>query len=450
LNLLEFIYIAGGAFVPGFLLLFAVTAVHERRARAFVVSLAVCVVWCLVWYGGHLTWSYPAPVMIVLMATMIVSAVLFFGHIGRVRQMEVRPSGQRYDERDTVFAREEYEPGSCKYETYYSRHPELRDTDDRMRGLPELLEPGGRYYDADRSGAIADTFRIIRGLTTAVDGDVVTEMQPVDPIAATRQIKRMVLEMGAEEVGIATLDRRWVYSDVGRGPEPWGQPIDTRHRFVIVFALEMAYDQVEQAPQIGITEETARGYLQAAQIATGLARHIRGMGYPARAHIAGSNYQVILPAVAYDAGLGELGRMGYLISRRLGARIRLGAVTTDLPLVTDQPIAFGVQDFCDCCKKCVDNCPSRSIPDVAPTFVRGVEKWPLNAESCIRYWRAIGTDCGLCMKVCPYAHPSTLVHRVIQHAVSRSSVARRLAVWGDDLFYGRRAKYDRSAHGREV
>ena len=83
-----------------------------------------------------------------------------------------------------------------------------------------------------------------------------------------------------------------------------------------------------------------------------MARTIRGLGYPARAHIAGSNYQIMLPPVAQDAGLGELGRNGYLISSRFGARFRLGAVTTDLPLVPDSPVTLGVQEFCAACRKC--------------------------------------------------------------------------------------------------
>jgi epoxyqueuosine reductase QueG len=151
----------------------------------------------------------------------------------------------------------------------------------------------------------------------------------------------------------------------------------------------------------------------------------------------------MLPPVGQDAGLGEVGRCGYLISPKLGARTRLGAITTDLPLTPDSAISFGVQDFCDKCVKCADNCPSSAIPDKGMTAVRGVEKWPLNVERCIHYWRAIGTDCGLCMKVCPYSHPPTLVHNVVRYAIRRSAVARTLSVWGDDLIYGRKTDFPR-------
>jgi reductive dehalogenase len=257
----------------------------------------------------------------------------------------------------------------------------------------------------------------------------------------TARIKQVALHLGAAEVGVTHLDPAFVYSHVGRGPEPWGAPIRNQHRYAIAFTLEMDYDYVEQAPGVGITEESAREYLHGALISITLAQFIRQLGYTARAHIAGSNYQIMLPPVAHAAGLGELGRFGYLISRKYGARVRLGAVTTDLPLVPDTPVVFGVQDFCDKCKRCAVNCPSGSIPLGAKSRVRGVRKWPLDVESCLHYWRYLGTDCGLCMKVCPYSHPPALVHELVRRGISRSSFARSVAVFGEDLFYGRRAAY---------
>ena len=197
---------------------------------------------------------------------------------------------------------------------------------------------------------------------------------------------------------------------------------------------------VEQAPDIQITEEAANKYYIASIISINLAKHIRSMGYPARAHISDSNYQIMLPPIAVDAGLGELSRMGYLMSKKFGPRVRLGGVTTDLPMIVDKPIVFGVQDFCSVCKKCSENCPSNAIPYDDKTIVRGVEKWELNIEQCLRYWRLAGTDCGLCMKVCPYSHPPTFVHNIVRKGIEKSTVARKLSIWGDDFFYGRKSK----------
>ncbi|MFQ6103859.1 MAG: hypothetical protein ACE5OP_06150 [Candidatus Glassbacteria bacterium] len=53
--------------------------------------------------------------------------------------------------------------------------------------------------------------------------------------------------------------------------------------------------------------------------------HIRNLGYPARTHIDG-NYRVVCPLVARDAGIGEIGRMGLLMTPRLGPRVRIAVV----------------------------------------------------------------------------------------------------------------------------
>jgi len=46
-----------------------------------------------------------------------------------------------------------------------------------------------------------------------------------------------------------------------------------------------------------------------------------------------------------------MGRFGYLITEEPGPRISIFAVTTDLPLVVDNPVDIGVEDFCTFCKK---------------------------------------------------------------------------------------------------
>jgi reductive dehalogenase len=210
-----------------------------------------------------------------------------------------------------------------------------------------------------------------------------------------------------------------------------------------MFTLEMRYDYVAQAPHLSITDESATQYVNAAAISISLASFIRSLGYSARAHIAGSNYQIMMPPVAFDAGLGELGRMGYLISPTLGPRVRLGGVTTDMPLIPDRPIAFGVQEFCQKCLKCAENCPSGAITSGKKIDVRGVEKWQLDIERCLRYWRIIGTDCGLCMKVCPYSHPPAFIHNLVRAGIKKSPLARYISIYADDLFYGRKTKYNK-------
>ncbi len=238
-------------------------------------------------------------------------------------------------------------------------------------------------------------------------------------------------------VGTTRLNPAYVYTHVGRSAGMWGQPISLPHSHAIAVAVEMDYRMVSQAPLGPTITESAIKYLKAAEITMVLARYINRLGYRARAHVD-ANYRVMCVPIAVDAGLGELGRIGYLITPRLGPRVRLGIVTTDLPLSQDERIHFGVQDFCESCKKCAANCPSAAIPNGDKTNSRGVEKWVLDTEACYRFWRTCGTDCGICMKVCPYSHPDTPFHNLMRGALSRNSLVRRCGIVVDDIFYGRR------------
>ncbi|NIS81209.1 MAG: 4Fe-4S dicluster domain-containing protein [Anaerolineales bacterium] len=193
-----------------------------------------------------------------------------------------------------------------------------------------------------------------------------------------------------------------------------------------------------RAPAAPVVLESARKYVEGAVIAIQLSNFARRLGYPARAHIDG-NYRVIAPLVARDAGLGEIGRMGILMTPNLGPRVRLGVVTTDMPLIPDaRSKDLGMIDFCRSCVKCAENCPSKAIPFGEREEIDGGLRWKLDENRCFHYWNAIGTDCGLCMTVCPYSHPDNLGHNFVRLMIRHSWIARRAALWLDDLFYGRK------------
>ena len=195
---------------------------------------------------------------------------------------------------------------------------------------------------------------------------------------------------------------------------------------------------VVSGPHPPVTMESARQYVESARVAVQLAAAIREFGYTARAHIDG-NYRVIAPLVARDAGLGEIGRMGLLMTPRQGPRVRVGLVTTTLPLIPDayQP-QEGTLDFCRICEKCALNCPSQSIPYGEREIDNGVLRWKINPETCYHYWTVIGTDCGRCLAVCPFSHPDNWAHNLVRWGIRRSGTFRRAALFLDDFFYGRK------------
>ncbi len=144
--------------------------------------------------------------------------------------------------------------------------------------------------------------------------------------------------------------------------------------------------------------------------------------------------------MAKDADLGEIGRMGLLMTPRLGPRVRIAVVTTDMPLAPDPPApAPTTLDFCLHCRKCADACPARAIPrDDPEEDHHGVLRWKIDAEACFTLWGRLGTDCARCMSVCPYSHPDNLLHGLVRWGIRNNRPFRRAALHLDDFVYGRR------------
>jgi ferredoxin len=419
---------------------FGVVGIRERERRAATVSFAGALTLSLVGLG--LLWL-PAHISlwIGLAGCLGVAAIPLYLIVSPARA--VAPSGRpsrRVDEREIMFARARLEPGSEEFETYYREHPEHLESDNRFRRLPGLLSPRAKLAEPTAFASAKASFAEAESMRKAVDGPVAHTRREITREAATRELKRRILEGGALDVGATQLRDYHVYSHVGRGTGVWGEPIDYEPSWALAFTVEMDHQTMRRAPAAPVVAESARRYVQAARIAVDVAELIRSWGYPARAHIDG-NYRVIAPLVAADAGLGEIGRMGILMTPRGGPRVRLGVVTTVLPLAPDRPGDDpAVLDFCTMCQKCADNCPPQAIPFGDREAVDSGLRWRLDAEACFRYWSAIGTDCGRCMTVCPYSHPDNFAHNFVRWLIEASPGARRPLLWADNLFYGRRPR----------
>jgi ferredoxin len=254
----------------------------------------------------------------------------------------------------------------------------------------------------------------------------------------TAEARRLARSFGAVDVGVTAVQPYHVYTHIGRGTGEYGSQVKLRHPWAVAFTAEMNFERVSHAPAAPVVEESARQYVEGAAIGVVLAGWMRRLGYAARAHTDG-NYRVIAPLVARDAGLGEIGRIGLLMTPRLGPRVRLGVVTTEMPLVAD---AAGddpsVLDFCRRCKKCATNCPVGAISNGDRTPVDDGLRWEIDSETCFRYWNVVGTDCAICMRVCPYSHPDNPAHNMVRRLIRRSGPARQSMLWLDDLFYGAR------------
>lgn len=363
-------------------------------------------------------------------------AVLGLFPTGSKHRAERNPPATRFDERDVMFSRARLVPGSKRFQEYYERNPENLAPDERFRAEAGLLRKGATLYEPLSFAAADASFRTVEELRTLVDGEVASERESVDAERMTPFIKGWARKLGAVSVGITELRDYHKYTVIGRG-EQYGQPVRLNHRWAIALTVEMAKEMIDRAPRGPTVMESAQQYLESGAIAVQLALFLRNLGYPARAHIDG-NYRVVCPLVARDAGLGEIGRMGLLMTPTLGPRVRIAVVTTDMPLLPDARIPEdSVIDFCSICLKCADVCPSRAIPSGPRTKFDGALRWRIDAEACFTHWCKIGTDCARCVSVCPYSHPDNPMHAAVRFAIRRSSVSRRLALVAEDYLYGR-------------
>ncbi len=271
----------------------------------------------------------------------------------------------------------------------------------------------------------------------------------------TGNIKKAASYFGADLVGICRLDRRWVYSHTHErlGPsshdaamliaESKPQEIPEEFQYAVVMGFEEDYSLIKYFPTYIADATTSMGYSRMAITNAYLSAFIRNLGF--KAIDCTTNDVAISIPMAMRAGLGDLGRNGLLITPQFGPRVRISKVITDLPLVADAPIDFGVTEFCSVCGKCAHVCPSQAIMLGERTAephnvsnVAGELKWPINAEKCRTYWAHINKPCTICIGCCPYNKPNTWFHRAVRWFTDNGRWADSFYVKMDDLLgYGK-------------
>lgn len=278
-----------------------------------------------------------------------------------------------------------------------------------------------------------------------IKGEALDKLGPWDPAdldmtwkEASLAVKHAALFYGASLAGIAELNPLWLYSDhfaptrndrgraipvlaegdrFGQTDDCWYIP-NSMNR-VIALAFEEDYDGIANSPGRLASAAVGNGYSRMAFTATTLAEFIRALGY--RAIPGGNGIGLSIP-MAIDAGLGQLGRLGLLITPKYGPRVRLAKVITDMPLVADFPINFGVTEFCKACMLCADHCPSDSITSEARTWKGnspsnnpGTLKWYVESEKCYDF---NGFSCSNCKRVCPFTKPNnSWLHQMIRKII---------------------------------
>jgi epoxyqueuosine reductase len=238
--------------------------------------------------------------------------------------------------------------------------------------------------------------------------------------------------------------RSIVFEEVEEGREERDRVvIPARARWAIIFSMQVSGETMKSSP-------TRLGSLTSAltdfHIHNTLAmahEFFRALGWQSYGPTE-TNGLGIYPALAVQAGLGELSRLNRLITPEYGPMVRLGMLLTDLPLVPTSPVDFGVMRFCRDCRICANTCPSRALSvEREPTWqIRGPWNSPghrayfEDSIACRNFWSDCGTDCGICFAACPYSQEDrATLHEILKATVSNTPSLNNLIRMGTDLVY---------------
>ncbi|MFW9769295.1 MAG: reductive dehalogenase [Candidatus Thorarchaeota archaeon] len=354
--------------------------------------------------------------------------------LSETRPYEVESSISPMSEADTIFARVQYDP---EYEFYQKTE---------FSGAEVMIGkniPGYGRFENELSIAawkLYDSRESIKRSGIGLDSDAREqgEIHEKHSKTLTSMVKKAAKFFGASMVGVAPLDRNWIYS-VNRRGEPYDVP--DSYQFAIVMAVEMDYDAIATSPAFTSSAATGLGYSMMAFIELELAAFVQRLGY--NAITCGNNVALSVP-LAIDAGLGQYGRHGLLITKPYGPRVRIAKILTDMPLKRDYPdpgFCRSVIQFCETCKKCATNCPSQSIPyykeqtwqGTSKSNNSGIKKWYVDVESCYGFWVENGSECSNCIRSCPFNKKDGFFHRTVLWLVQHMSWLNRLIVLMDDF-----------------
>ncbi len=257
-----------------------------------------------------------------------------------------------------------------------------------------------------------------------------------DPEVVARHIKSYGVFMGADIVGMCEVPDYAYYSH-----DKNGNPVENKYKYAICIVVDQDYDTLDASNGKDwiSAAQSFMSYSKAAFIASAMTKYIQMQGFEAKEnHLL--DYQVIIPPLLELAGIGEMGRYGIVINPSLGSRFKASVVLTNMPMATDNPIEFGVQKFCETCKKCATMCPSQAISSDDDKIVHnGYKKYDFDYNGCskFRLKNPNGSSCGNCIKVCPFNKPGGALHDLARWTIRTLPFMNRFVVWGDDLLgYG--------------
>lgn len=219
-----------------------------------------------------------------------------------------------------------------------------------------------------------------------------------NPYLDKKKIKESILEeleeyaksMGVSHIGYAKVNPDFIFKN---------QKILFPN--AIVLTMEMKKDAINKAPSHTAQKEIFRTYHKLGVVVNKLAKSLRKQGFNAQAGPAlGGEVNYVL--LAQDAGIGQIGKHGLLITEEFGPSLRIAAVYTDienLPFTQNNPHEW-ISDFCNQCNACVRKCPANAIYPTSKVFEDGSEEHIDYKKCAVPFSNNQG--CTLCVKNCTF------------------------------------------------
>lgn len=271
-------------------------------------------------------------------------------------------------------------------------HPEARDP----RIVPLVVIDYGsfsarikqmRFIGRDMVASIVDMVKGVR----SIENNPYTGKKTIDA-RTLQELEAYATSLGITNIGYTEVNPRYIFNG-----------FRILYKNAIVFTMEMDREKIKLAPSVPSFIEIFRTYRALGEIVNLIADWLRERGFNAHAGPAIGGDVNYIP-LAIDAGLGQSGKNGLLITRKNGPRIRLAAVYTDienLPFALDNPYEW-VRDYCETCNICIQKCPTDAIypqirrhDDGGPAFIDHTKcAMPFSNDN----------GCTLCIKHCPFSY----------------------------------------------
>jgi len=378
--------------------------------------------------------------------SLVIASSALSGNKGKSTANLAKGSIKKGMENFPVTITEKCKPMEQKY-TVFSR--QLWDRDFVKKIESEVRKSGAPSYQREKGWTQLD--HALNGAAWSVDNKFATGSENGQPQStaydwkgpvskkkykfkdsedAEKKVKKAARFLGASLVGVAKYNPLWTYSELIKERFEEGDQEDVPPKYdlikpdfpfepksVVVIATEMDYQAMALSPSSIEGAATGLGYSRMCEIGYSMATFFRELGYKAFAN--GNDVSLSVP-YGVEAGLGELGRNGLLITPEFGPRVRVVKVFTELEIKPDKPQTLGIGEFCKSCLRCAEACPSKAITKGELTLKGetisnnpGVLKWYVNPEKCIRFWVENGSDCANCITSCPFNKPTNWHHQLM-------------------------------------